>query len=441
MARSSIEIAKEAVALAQSKGAKEAAAETVTERQVDVSVRDGKVEKISEATTRRLSVQLYVDGRYSAVSTSDLRSDALSVFLDNAIALTRALAPDPFRSLADPSLYKGQASVDLQLSDPAYSSLSAIDRRKAALAMEAAARSVKGAEAILSVTASTSDSLTERFRVHSNGFEGGSQETVFSPDVNVSIKDGDGRRPEDYEYAVRRYQNELPRLESIGQKAAERTLLRKGAKKIASGVMPMVIDHRSSGRFYSFLGRSLSGAALQQRRSFLEGKLDTQIASAVLDIEDDPLVPKGLGSRLFDGEGIAAKRIALFKGGVLKTYLIDTYYGKKLKVAPTTGSTSNLMWKLGDKPQETLIADVKEGIFVSRFLGGNSNDTTGDFSLGIQGFAIRAGKLAEPIAEMNISGSHLEVWKRLVAVGNDPYPYSAARAPTLVFDGIQVAGT
>lgn len=441
MAQSSIEIAKEAVKLAQGKGAQETAAETVTERQVDVSVRDGKVEKISEATTRRLSVQLYVDGRYSAVSTSDLRSDALTVFLDNAIALTRALSPDPFRSLADPSLYKGQAQVDLKLEDPAYSSLTATGRRKAALDMEAAARSVKGAEAILSVTATVSDTLTERFRVHSNGFEGGSRETVFSPDVTVSIKDADGRRPEDFEYAVRRYQSELPKLEFIGQKATERTLLRKGAKKIASGLMPMVIDHRSSARFFSYLTRSLSGFALQQRRSFLEGKLDTQIGNTTLDIENDPLVPKGLASRLFDGEGIAAKRMPIFKGGVLKSFLIDTYYAKKLKVSPTTGSLSNLIWKLGDKAQEALIADVKEGIFVSRFLGGNSNDTTGDFSLGIQGFAIRAGKLAEPIAEMNISGSHLDVWKRLTALGNDPYPYSPMGAPTLVFEGIQVAGT
>jgi PmbA protein len=87
------------------------------------------------------------------------------------------------------------------------------------------------------------------------------------------------------------------------------------------------------------------------------------------------------------------------------------------------------------------VADVKDGLFVTGFIGGNSNDTTGDFSLGVQGFAIRGGKLAEPVGEMNISGSHLQAWKRLVAVGNDPYPYSMGRAPTLVLDGVQVAGT
>lgn len=441
MARSFNEIAKEAVQLARGKGAQEVAAETSSERQVNVSVRDGKVEKISEATTRRLSVQLYVDGRFSAVSTSDLRSDALSVFLDNSIALMRALSPDPFRSLPDPSLYEGRAAVDLQLEDPAYTLLTAAGRRKSASDMEAAARSVKGAEAILSVTSSVSDTLTERFRVHSNGFEGGSRETTFSADVTVNVKDADDRRPEDFDYAVTRYYRDLPSIEAIGRTAAERTLLRRGAKKIASGVVPMVIDQRSSGRFLSFMTRSLSGFSLQQRRSFLEGKLDTQVGNAALDIEDDPLIPKGLNSRLFDGEGISAKRMALFKAGVLKSYLIDTYYGKKLKAAPTTGSMSNLVWKLGDKSRDALIAEAKNGIFVSRFLGGNSNDTTGDFSLGIQGFAIRAGKLAEPIAEMNISGSHLEVWKHLLAVGNDPFPYSSMRSPTLLFEGIQVAGT
>ena len=110
-------------------------------------------------------------------------------------------------------------------------------------------------------------------------------------------------------------------------------------------------------------------------------------------------------------------------------------------MAPTTMGSSNLSWKLGDKSKEQLIAEIKDGILVTRFLGGNSNDTTGDFSLGVQGSAIRGGKLAEPIAEMNISGSHLEVWKRLVAVGNDPFTYSSSRTPSLVFDAIQLAGT
>ena len=124
----------------------------------------------------------------------------------------------------------------------------------------------------------------------------------------------------------------------------------------------------------------------------------------------------------------------------MRNFYVDTYYGKKLKMAPTTGSTSNLSWGLGSKSQAELIAEAREGVFVTGFLGGNSNGTTGDYSLGIQGFMIRTGAIAEPVAEMNISGNQLDLWKRLVGVGNDPYAYSPLRTPTLVFEEVSFAG-
>ncbi|MCK6588219.1 MAG: metallopeptidase TldD-related protein [Polyangiaceae bacterium] len=436
-----LKIAKQAISIAKTKGAQEAAAAASTTREIDVTWRDGKLEKISEATKRGLNLQLYVDGRYSSVSTSDLRPEGIESFIENAIALTRTLAQDPFRTLPDPALYKNQPTADLQIEDPTYEAVTAIDRRRMAADLEAAARSIKGAEAFLSVTSIVSDSFSESVRVHSNGFEGSRRETTWNSELTVSVKDNDGRRPEEYAWASTRFFKDLPDVASLGKLAGERALSRFGSKKIASAVLPMIVDRRSSGRLLSYFLRALSGSALQQKRSFLEGKLDQPIGSAKLDIEDDPLLPKGLGSRHFDVEGIAAKRLPIFKGGALRSYLVDTYYGKKLKMAPTTMNHSNLSWKLGDKSKEALIAEIKNGILVTRFLGGNSNDTTGDFSLGVQGFAIRGGKLAEPIAEMNISGSHLELWKHLVAVGNDPFPYSSSRTPSLVFDAVQLAGT
>jgi PmbA protein len=180
---------------------------------------------------------------------------------------------------------------------------------------------------------------------------------------------------------------------------------------------------------------------VQQKRSYLEGKIGSQVGSRLLDIADDPLVKRGLGSRLYDGEGIAARPFPVFTEGTLRSYFVDTYYGRKLGMAPTTSRTSNLAWKLGDRSPAVLLSDAGEGILVTGFLGGNSNGTTGDFSLGVRGHRITGGRLAEPVGEMNVSGNHLELWKRLVAVGNDPYRYSAMRTPTLVFEGVQFAGT
>src|SRR5205085_2340312 len=124
---------------------------------------------------------------------------------------------------------------------------------------------------------------------------------------------------------------------------------------------------------------------LQQKRSFLDGQLGKRIGSAKLTMVDDPLVPKGLGSRLYDGDGLAAKRISVIDAGVLRSFFVDDYYGRKLSVAPTTGGPSNLVFAPGSKGLDALAADAKEAIVVTGFLGGNSNGTTGDYSLGIRG--------------------------------------------------------
>lgn len=436
-----LEIAKNAVALAKQKGAAEIAAVVTENRDVDVTWRDGKLEKISEATSRQLEARLYVDGRYSACSTSDLRADALNSFFENAVGLTRTLAKDPHRSLPDPSLYGKVAASELQLADPKIAEVTALDMRRAAQKLEEAARSVPGSNAILSVTTGMSQSSKTLTRVHSNGLEGTYAGTVFSIWTDVSIQDADGRRPEEGDWAVTRFFGDLPDIAALSRRAAERSLGRRGAKKIGSGMMPVVMENRAAGRFLGYLMGPLSGGSLQQKRSFFEGLVGKPFGSDKLDIADDPLMARGLGSRPFDFEGIGAKRLPIFEQGVLKNFYIDTYYGKKLAMAPTTGGMSNLAWKLGTKDRDALVADIKEGVLITSFIGGNSNGTTGDYSVGFHGFAIRGGKIAEPIAEMNLSGKHAETWKRLVAVGNDPFLQSATRTPTLVFDGLQVAGT
>ena len=435
-----LQAAEGCVATAAKHGAQQCAARAYRVRDVTVQWRDGKLEQINEATTRGVGLQLYVDGRYASVASSDLRPEALDTFIADSVVMTRSLVKDPFRSLADPKLYAGQAKAELQLEDPKYLSVTPEQRRNLAKEMEDAARSVKGADAILSVTTGFNDNRSEIFRVHSNGFSGSRVDTSFWTYAQVSVKDQDGRRPEDWSANGVRFIGELPAVATVGREAAERALGRLGSKKGDSAVLAMAVDNRSAGRVLSALFGPLQAASLQQKRSFLEGQLGKTIGSPKLDLVDDPLLAKGFGSRLFDGEGIAAKRMPIFEAGVLKNYYVDTYYGKKLEMAPTSGSSSNVIMKPGEKSAKELLADMKEGILVTGFLGGNSNGTTGDYSFGVQGFRVRAGQIAEPVAEMNISGNLGDLMKRLVAVGNDPYPYSSLRVPTLVFDGVQFAG-
>ncbi len=428
------------LAHAKRAGASEAAAAATQAQDAELSWRDGKVEKLEQATTRSLSVQLYVDGRYGALSTSDLRPDALAKLIQDSVALTRALAPDPQRALPDPALYANRSNAALELEDASHAQLTQESRLALARELEAAARAVPGAQRFNSVTTNVSDVRSFTFRAHSNGFEGARTETSFSLSADASITDSDGRRPGGGTWATRRFLSDLPSATQLGRMAAEKTLSRLGAVKGPSAVLTAVVENRAAGTLVNHLLAPLYAQQLQQRRSCLDGKLGAVIGSAALDVRDDPFRVRGLGSRHFDSEGISARPLPLFEGGVLRTYYVDNYYGRKLRLAPTTAKPSNLSWKPGTRGLDALIAQAGDGLLITGFLGGNSNSTSGDFSLGVEGFRIRAGTLAEPLSEMNLSGNHLAFWKHLVEVGNDPWESSTLRTPSLVFEAAQLAG-
>jgi len=435
-----LQTAKNAVMLAREKGATEASASAYKSRDVELEWRDGKVEKITEATTRGLSFTLYVDGRYSSVSTSDLRPEALATFLDDSIAMAKTLSKDPHRYLTDPKLYEGRAKVDLQLADPNHASVTPELRRAMAKELEAGALAADKNDAIISVTTGVSDSSWESARVTSNGFEGENRQTTYWMSASVTAKDADGKRPEGSHSGGARFYSEMPNATEIGRQGTERAFETIGAEKAPSAVLPLIVENRVAGRLVRAILGPLGGRSLQQKQSFFEGKLGTSIANELLTIVDDPHVPKGFGSRLYDSDGIAAKKFSVIEAGVLKSYYIDVYYGRKLGVAPTSGGSSNLAFTLGTKNQAELMKDVKDGILVTGFLGGNSNSTTGDYSFGIQGFLVEKGERTRPISEMNISGNIGELFHKLAAVGNDPYPYASVKTPTLVFDAVQFAG-
>ncbi len=435
-----LDTAKNAVKLAKEKGATEASASAYKSRDVELEWRDGKVEKVTEATTRGLSFTLFVDGRYSSVSTSDMRPDAVATFLEDSIAMAKTLAKDPHRYLTDPKLYEGRAKIDLELFDPAYESVTPEKRRAMAKELEEAAMAANKNDAIVSVTTGVSDSQWETARVTSNGFEGENKQTTFWMSASVTAKDEGGKRPEGSQSGGSRFYAEMPKAAEIGRQGTERAFETIGAAKIPSMVAPLIVENRVGGRLLRAILGPLGGRALQQKQSFLEGKLDKPIANKLLSIVDDPHVVKGFASRLYDGDGIAAKKLSVIEAGVLKSYYIDVYYGRKLGVAPTTGGSSNLLLTLGKKNEAELMKDVANGILVTGFLGGNSNSTTGDYSFGIQGFRVEKGERTTPISEMNISGNIGELFHKLSAVGNDPYPYTSVKTPTLVFDGVQFAG-
>jgi len=433
--------ARSVVRDAQQRGAEGVRATLNRFRDSTVEWRDEQLDRIRESTTLSLSVTLFVAGRYSAHSTSDLRPAALERFLDETVAMTRLLAEDPHRRLPDPQRYANLYKGDLELYDGrGAAALTGVDRRRAAQALAEAARSAPGAEKIISVESSFSDAAYETAIVTSNGMEGVSRATSFVRFAQATVRDAGDRKPRGYSYAVSPWHNDLKAIESVGSAATRRALAGMGEEPMSTGRYPCVIENRIVSRVLGGLLNPLFGTAIQQQRSFLAEKLGERVASEALTLVDDPHVIRGLGSSLFDDEGMATHRRPIFERGVLRNFYLDTYYASKLGMEPTTGSTSNLTFDHGSRDLEGLLQAMGSGILITGFMGGNSNATTGDFSIGIRGHWIENGQRVRPLAEMNLAGNHLETWQRLVEVGNDPWLNSSRRCPSMRFDELQFAG-
>ncbi|MCO4770948.1 MAG: TldD/PmbA family protein [Deltaproteobacteria bacterium] len=433
--------AQDAVAMGLAAGADDVVASAGWGRSLEFQWRDDKVEKVQENTSKALRVALYVDGRFSSHGTNDLDPERLKHFVGEAVALTRAIEPDPFRKITPAELYANRPETELDLVDPnlTVDATDAMTREQRLDWIQRLHDAAHADESVISATSGMMDSHSLSARVTSNGFEGTMERTSLWFGAECTIQDGE-KRPEAWRWIGGLHRDGLQGPEEVGAECLRRALSRRGQRKAESRKATMIVDPESGAGLIGRIFGALSAGAIQQKRSFLADKKGQQIASKVLTLTDDPLIPRGMGSRLYDGEGISSKRRTILNEGVLESFFVDTYYGRKLGWEPTSGSASNILFEHGDKDRDGLIADVGEGILVTNWLGGNANSTTGDFSFGMRGHLIENGQIGDPVSEMNVTGNYLDLLQRLVTVGNDPVPWSAFRCPTLVFDGIEFSG-
>jgi PmbA protein len=419
-------------------GADQAAVTLSNSREIQVEYRDGQLDQLRESTRNSLHLDVYLDHRYSGHTTNDIRRDALETFVAEAVAGTKYLTEDEYRSLPDPRYYPKGDGADLKIRDAGHERIDSADRVRMAAEIQEAASARD--DRIISTTSGYADSIDMMVRIHSNGFLGERESTIYRAGAEVTMKgEGEGR-PMDYHYVRSRHHGELPDPETIAKAAVDRAARKIGQRKIASGRYEMLVENRAAARLIGILQGPMSARALQQKNSFLEGALGRPIASEAFTMIDDPFIEKGFGSRHFDGEGLAARRRVMIERGVLRSYYVDYYYGRKLGMEPTSGSTSNLVFGTGTRSLEEMIRGLDRAILVTDFIGGNSNSTTGDFSFGLVGQWIEKGKIVRPVNEMNISGNAMEFWNRLVETGDDPWPYSPWRRPSLLFEGVDFSG-
>lgn len=409
------------------------------QRFVDIRYRERKPDAIKEATTQNLNLEVFLNGKYASQATPDLRKPALEAFVKEVVENASVLDQDPFRSLPDPKYYAGLIQKDLELNDANHGNVTTQERHATARAIEEVCLE-KGGAKVISVEASSYDSYYEEFVKTSNGFTGSLAATYYQKGASITIQDEGDRRPNGSYFISSHIKDDLPDSNEVGRLAAERTLSLLGSKKIATEVLPVIIENRAAPRVLNGFLQALTGQSIQQKRSFLAGMKDQQVGSKVFSLVDDPYIIRGMGSKHYDDDCFAAVRRDIVKEGRLLEYFIDWYYSRKLECEPTTSWPANLILPPGNRSLEEIMKDLGRGIFITDFIGGNSNSTTGDFSIGIIGQLFDQGKFLHPVSEMNIADNHLKFWNKLAEAANDPWKNSSYRIPSLIFKDVVVAG-
>jgi PmbA protein len=413
---------------------------TISKRRiVEINYRDRKPEVIKEASTQNLYLEAFVNNRFAGQSTPDFRNSTLEEFIAGVVGTAKIMEEDPYRTLPDPEYYSGVTDADLQLADTDYDSLTPEDRHSMARAVEEACLQ-QGGDKVISVEAGEYDEFYDEFAKTSNGFEGSTKSTYCQVGASMTAQDEGDRRPAGYNYIGCRFRSDLPSFEDVGAEAARRTFDLMGGRKIPTTTIPVIIENRTTARVLGNLLDPMSAGSIQQKRSFLADKKGKSIGSRLLTLRDDPFIPRGLGSKYYDGDGFPAKKRELLTEGTINEFLVDWYYSRKLGWEPTSGSISNIIIPPGARSVDEIIRDLGRCILITGFIGGNSNSTTGDFSVGIIGKLYENGSFVQNVAEMNMADNHLNFWNKLVEVANDPWIYSQARLPSMVFDNIVVAG-
>ena len=424
--------------IAKAKGADETSIGFSQSRDVSVEYRDDAIEKLTESTSQSLWIEIYATGRYSSHSTNDIKKEALSKFIENAVDMTKYLEEDKFRKLPNPDRYKGQTQKELDLYDASLEKLTPETRIANAKAL---VDELKGKDKrTISISSSFSDSQYYSRILKSNGFEGEREGSSVVHGASISLADENDKKAEGWGYYRARHLNDLVDVPTTTAEALVRAQDSIGREKVETGLYPMLFENRSAGGILWRILGALRGSAIQQKTSFLDGLKGENIASELLSIMDNPHIVRGLGSKIYDDDGFATKPMPVITNGVLNNYYIDDYYGRKLDMEPTTGGTSNLEFGLGKRDGSAIEKDLDKGILVTEFLGGNANGTTGDYSLGVAGWLIENGKRTKAVGEMNISGNLKDLLMNLIEVGNDPWIHSSFRSPALLFDKISFSG-
>lgn len=442
------EVVQEILERAKARGASAAEATLVEGDSFQVQVRLGEVDLVKSAREQRLGLRVFFGRRAATAATSDLSPASLDKAAEDTCALARAGAEDPHAGLPDPEALD-RALPDLDLYDGEGEAMPTEERialarraEEAALRADPRIRNSEGAE--------FATAFGRVVYASSLGFTGEYRGSSYSLSVTPIAQD-EGGMQRDYWYTVNRRFRRLEDAAAVGRRAAERALRRLGARQVPTQQVPVVFDPEMAAGLVRALASAASGYAIYKNASFLLDKLGQRIAARGITVVDDGTIPGFLGSRPFDGEGVATRRTPVVQDGVLRSYLLDTYAARKLALrstgnaardvgdAPSVAPT-NLWLEPGTASPGDIIRSVKSGLYLTEMLGSGVNLVTGDYSRGATGIWIEKGELAYPVEEITVAGNLKDMLMAIDAVGNDLEWRGRVAAPTVLIGRMTIAG-
>jgi PmbA protein len=431
------EIATDALRFANKRGATACAIDVSEGFGQSVAVRKGEVDTIEYNRDKGIGISVYVGQQHGYASTSDFSTKALKAAVEAALSIARFTAPDPCAGLADAELMATE-QPDLDLFHPWEIDIDeaiALARRceEAAFAVSPQISNSEGAN--------TSIQQAHFVSANSHGFIGGYASTRHGLSCAVIAGEGDGMQRE-YWHDSRRDASELMSPEEIGRRAGERALARLGAKKIRTREAPVIFDATLAVGLLGNFVQAVSGGALYRKASFLLDSLGQPVFSPLISIAERPHLKKAFGCSPFDSDGVATRDREVVVDGVLQGYFLSAYSARKLGMQTTgnAGGSHNLRVKAGSEDLAGLMRTMDRGLLVTELLGHGVNYITGDYSRGAAGFWVEKGRIKHAVEEVTIAGNLRDMFRGIVAVGNDALARGAKHCGSLLIERMKIAG-
>lgn len=431
------QLADEAVAEAKRRGASQAEAAISTSAGLEVTVRLGDVETIEHTRDRSLGLSVYFGQCKGSASTTDFAPAAIHESVAAACTIARHTAEDDCAGLADAELMAVDPP-DLDLHHPwpldvEQAIALALTCENAARAADTRIRNSEGA--------SVSRHDGEYVYANSHGFNGGYASSRHGMSCSV-IAQSDAGMQRDYWYTQSRRPELLQDAAEVGAMAAQRALARLDGRRLGTRSVPVLYAAELAGGLFGHFIAAIRGGSLYRRASFLLDHQGKQIFPQWMRIHEQPHLPAGIGSTAFDSEGVTTAPRDIVSDGVLQGYVLSSYAARKLGLATTAnaGGVHNLTVAPGELDRAGLLREMGTGLLVTELMGMGINIVTGDYSRGAAGFWVENGEIAYPVEEITVAGNLRDMFRGMLAVGNDVDTRGNLRTGSVLIDKMTVAG-